>query len=65
MEKGARPVTAKVIQLFPQRNRSCWICKRGAWTEAGVYCTEFGEQIVNEAKAAEDCESYVEDQGKD
>ena len=56
-------MTATVVQLFPQRERSCWICKRGAWTEGGVYCTEFGELIGNES-VAQECESYEEDEGK-
>jgi hypothetical protein len=38
--------------------RTCWECKNGSWNEGGVYCHVFTEQILNEVKAASDCEAY-------
>lgn len=55
---------AEVIELNLIRGRSCWICTRGAWTEGGVFCMEFSEQIDNEQKAAADCPMFEDDPGK-
>lgn len=55
---------AEVVHLPTTWTQNCFACKNATFGERGTYCTTFGEVILSESVAGQDCPAFEASDGQ-